>query len=416
MHKCGPCNNRKSFKNVFMYLDLSRFIGILTTRDLARRRDMRNKLIALVLFSHSIFAFATDEAPVANMQNEKFMMAAMKLGIDMSEQNQADESEAEEAEQIDELASEEAQINKAANREKAYNDLFKIMPQLGYTEHSVKEKNAADIPEQKSELDKAVMKFASMPRMRSSIVLIYDEHGKQALHSKNADVVAPIASITKLMTAMVVLDAKLPLDEEISIISQDINKQKRTRSRTRAGMTLTRGELLKLALMASDNLSAAALARTYPGGTEAALVQMNAKARELGMHSSRFEDPTGLDSNNVSTAHDLVKMVRAAQSYELIHQFSTSTSYVVEQTGRRPLHFHNTNPLVRNASWDIGLSKTGYISEAGRCLVMEAKISEHPVIIVLLDSWGRNSRVGDANRVKKWMENASIRGRNAMNM
>ena len=172
-------------------------------------------------------------------------------------------------------------------------------------------------------------------------------------------------------------------------------------------MTMTRGELLKLALMASDNLSAAALARTYPGGTEAALARMNTKARELGMNSSHFMDPTGLNSGNVATANDLVKMVRAAQGYELIHKFSTSTSHTIERAGHRPMRFHNTNPLVRNTSWDIGLSKTGYISEAGRCLVMEAKITEHPVIIVLLDSWGRNSRVGDANRVKKWMEKAS---------
>ena len=175
-------------------------------------------------------------------------------------------------------------------------------------------------------------------------------------------------------------------------------------------MTLTRGDLLKLALMASDNLSAAALARTYPGGTEAALAQMNAKARNLGMSSTRFLEPTGLSSGNVSTAHDLVKMVRAAQSYELINQYSTLQSHTLEQAGHRPLRFNNTNPLVRNASWDIGLSKTGYINEAGRCLVMEAKIRERPVIIVLLDSSGKNSRVGDANRVKKWMESASVRG------
>ena len=270
--------------------------------------------------------------------------------------------------------------------------------------------------QQKKALDSAILKFTSMPRMRSAIVLVYDENGKKSLHSKNANVVAPVASITKLMTAMVVLDAKLPLDEEISIDQSDISKQKRSRSRTRTGMTMTRGDLLKLALMASDNLSAAALARTYPGGTEAALAQMNLKARELGMTSTRFMDPTGLHSGNVSTANDLVKMVQAAHQYELIHRFTTSTSHTVEREGKRPLRYHNTNPLVRNASWEIGLSKTGYISEAGRCLVMEAKISEHPVIIVLLDSWGRNSRVGDANRVKRWMENASMRGQKSSNM
>ena len=297
-------------------------------------------------------------------------------------------------------------VNISGNAEqtatKAYDDLLKIMPVLGYSTRNIVEPSEA-----KEELTIAVQKFAAMPRMRSSIVLIYDEKGKKPLHSKNADVVAPIASITKLMTAMVVLDAKLPLEEEISLSSEDINRKKRTRSRMRTGMTLTRGEMLKLALMASDNLSAAALARTYPGGTDAALVQMNLKARELGMNSSRFLDPTGLSKGNVSTANDLVKMVQAAQKYELIHTFTTSTSHTLERAGHRPMRFNNTNPLVRNASWDIGLSKTGYISEAGRCLVMEAKITEHPVIIVLLDSWGRNSRVGDANRVKKWMEKAS---------
>jgi len=271
-------------------------------------------------------------------------------------------------------------------------------------------------PKQNEVLSSAVLKFASMPRMRSSIVLIYDENGKKPLHSKNADVISPIASITKLMTAMVVLDAKLPLDEEISLSPLDINHQKFSRSRMRTGMTLTRGELLKLALMASENLAAAALARTYPGGTEAALAQMNAKARELGMNSTRFLDPTGLNSGNVSTANDLVKMVRTAHGYELIHRFTTSTSHTLELAGYRPLSFHNTNPLVRNASWDIGLSKTGYISEAGRCLVMEATITEHPVIIVLLDSSGKNSRVKDAIRVKQWMENASMRGSRTKNM
>lgn len=259
------------------------------------------------------------------------------------------------------------------------------------------------------ELQSSVLKLTASPRLRSAIGLIYDEREKRPLYSKSADVVAPIASITKLMTAMVVLDAQLPLDEDISISAQDADKHKVTRSRMRPGVTATRGELLKLALMASENRAAAALARTYPGGTAAALAQMNAKARELGMTSTQFLDPTGLNSGNVSTAQDLVKMVRAAQRYELIHKYTTSTSHTLAQAGHRSLQFRNTNPLVRNASWDIGLSKTGYISEAGRCLVMEAKISDHPVIIVLLDSWGKHTRVGDANRVKQWMEQGSRR-------
>ena len=365
---------------------------------------MRFKLITILLFSHALLAHAIESVAASHSQNELTVVSQSDALDSDGVQIAAEETE----QQINALVSAEPEKNFTSYFQKAYEEIASVIPKFGSAE--VKPVQKVDVDVEVEDIDSVVLKFASMPRMRSSVVLIYDEHSKKALHSKNADVVSPIASITKLMTAMVVLDAKLPLDEEISISSEDINRQKRTRSKTRTGMTLTRGELLKLALMASDNLSAAALARTYPGGTEAALMHMNLKARELGMNSSRFLDPTGLNSGNVSTANDLVKMVRAAQGYELIQRFSTSTSHTVEFAGHRPLQFHNTNPLVKNASWDIGLSKTGYISEAGRCLVMEATITEHPVIIVLLDSWGRNSRVGDANRVKKWMENASLRG------
>ncbi len=248
----------------------------------------------------------------------------------------------------------------------------------------------------------------AVPKLGSAIALIYDEQTQRPLFAKNVDNVAPIASITKLMTAMVVLDVRLPLDEPITIDPQDRDHYKRTRSRVHNGMTLTRGELLKLALMASENTAAAALARTYPGGTEVMLTMMNAKARELGMNSTRFYDPTGLHSSNVSTAQDLVKMVQAAQGYEEIQRCTTSHSHTIQVSSRHALHFNNTNPLVRNASWDIGLSKTGYISEAGRCLVMQAKISNRPVVIVLLDSWGKRTRVGDANRIKRWMEGPDV--------
>ncbi len=253
--------------------------------------------------------------------------------------------------------------------------------------------------------------YTSLPKLSSAIALIYDEQTGRPILSKNADVIVPIASITKLMTAMVLLDAQLPLDEEISISAQDLDRHKGTRSRMRPGMVLQRGELLKLALMASENRAAAALARTYPGGTEAIVAMMNAKARELGMWNTRFHDATGLHSANVSSARDLVKMLVAAQRYDLIHMYSTAPSHLVERSGSRPLRFGNTNPLVKNASWNIGLSKTGYISEAGRCLVMQATIAQRPVIIVLLDSWGTRTRVGDANRIKKWMENSATRGR-----
>ena len=249
----------------------------------------------------------------------------------------------------------------------------------------------------------------SVPRLHSAIALIYDQQTERPLYTKNPDAQTPIASITKLMTAMVVLDAKLPLDEEISIDVADIDTLKGTRSRLRIGMTLTRSELLRLALMASENRAANALARTYPGGYNAAILAMNQKAYELGMQNTRFFDAAGLNSNNVSTAHDLVKMVAAARDYSLIRQYTTAASYSVDGWRGREMRFVNTNPLVRNASWDIGVSKTGYISEAGRCLVMEATIKQRPVIIVLLDSWGKNTRIGDANRIKKWMESNNTR-------
>ncbi|CAG0939571.1 serine-type D-Ala-D-Ala endopeptidase (penicillin-binding protein 7) [Gallionellaceae bacterium] len=266
---------------------------------------------------------------------------------------------------------------------------------------------------QDDELTSTVLKRTASPKLRSAIALIYDEQGSRVLYAKNADTIAPIASITKLMTAMIVLDAQLPLDEEISISVQDMDMLKGTHSRMSPGMALSRGELLKLALMSSENRAAAALARTYPGGTVAAVAKMNAKARELGMKNTRFLDPSGLNSGNVSTAQDLVKMVQAAQSYDLIQKFTTASSHIVDVSGHRPMRFNNTNPLVKSASWNIGVSKTGFINEAGRCLVMQANIRQRPVVIVLLDSAGKQTRVGDANRIKKWMESAYTRVRSS---
>jgi D-alanyl-D-alanine endopeptidase (penicillin-binding protein 7) len=255
----------------------------------------------------------------------------------------------------------------------------------------------------------AITGTSPAPKLRSAIALIYDQQSRSPLYAKNSDAQTPIASITKLMTAMVVLDAQQPLDEEITIDKSDIDTLKGTRSRLRVGMKLTRNELLKLALMASENRAANALARAYPGGYDAAISAMNVKAYELGMRNTQFLDPAGLNSNNVSTAHDLVKMVAAARDYSLIHRYTTAASHSVDGWRGREMRFVNTNPLVRNASWDIGVSKTGYISEAGRCLVMEATINQRPVIIVLLDSWGKNTRIGDANRIKKWMESSNTR-------
>lgn len=249
---------------------------------------------------------------------------------------------------------------------------------------------------------------STSPKLRSNIVLIFDKENQKALYNKNDDVIAPIASITKLMTAMVVLDANLPLNEELSVSPADIDMLKGTHSRLRIGMTFTRSEMLKLALMASENRAASSLARNYPGGREALVMAMNIKARELGMVNTRFLDATGLNSGNVSTAKDLVKMVDAASEYALIHQYTTSATHSLDGWGGREMRFNNTNPLVRNASWDIGVSKTGYINEAGRCLVMEATINDRQVIIVLLDSVGKRTRVGDANRIKKWMESEFV--------
>jgi len=277
------------------------------------------------------------------------------------------------------------------------------------TDAGVIEKPQGIVLQQDEELASAVFKFTSTPKLKSAIALIYDERSNRPLYTKHAEDVTPIASITKLMTAMVVLDAKLPMDEKITITKADVDHLKGTRSRVHSGSVMTRRELLKIALMASENRAASALARTYPGGSPVAIVMMNIKAKQLGMTSTRFFDPTGLNSHNVSTAQDLVLMVRAAQNYETIHKFTTTTSHTVQLARHRSLRFRNTNPLVRSNSWDIGISKTGYISEAGRCLVMQATISNRPVIIVLLDSWGKRTRVGDANRVKRWMESSSRR-------
>jgi D-alanyl-D-alanine endopeptidase (penicillin-binding protein 7) len=261
----------------------------------------------------------------------------------------------------------------------------------------------------KDEPRKVLSLKPSLLRVRSHVALVFDEKTQRPVYSKHDQAVVPIASITKLMTAMVVLDAHLPMDAEISVEEDQLNKIKRAKSRLRVGTTLTRGEMLRLALMASENRAALALARSYPGGKPALVAAMNAKARALGMVNTRFFEPTGLDSDNVSTAQDLVKMVSAAARYTLIHQYTTTASLSVDNLNGHTMRFGNTNPLVRNASWDIGLSKTGFINEAGQCLVMQATINHRPVIIVLLDSWGKRTRVGDANRIRQWMERAPIR-------
>ena len=248
------------------------------------------------------------------------------------------------------------------------------------------------------------------PRLASSKALIIDQETGEVLYGKSTDTQAPIASVTKLMTAMVVLDANLPLDETLTISDADVDLLKGTSSRLRIGTELTRAEMMHLALMSSENRAASALGRNYPGGIYAFVAAMNAKARSLGMSNSHFVDSSGLNSANVSTAEDLAKMVRAAYQYPQIRQVTTTASQEFPVHGyRNPLNFVNTNALVRNTNsdWVIGLSKTGYISEAGRCLVMQAQIAGQAVIIVLLDSAGKLSRIGDAQRIRKWIESSN---------
>lgn len=243
--------------------------------------------------------------------------------------------------------------------------------------------------------------------LRSASVLVVDQGTGEPLYAKNPQVEVPIASITKLMTAMVSLDAGLPLHEEITLTADDVDRLKGTGSRLKLGATLTREELLHLALIASENRAAAALSRAYPGGRAAFVAAMNRKAAQLGMHHTRFVDGTGLSSDNRSTAADLVKLVDVAYRYPLIRKISTTGSYdLTLPASKRMRHiaFNNTNLLTRKEDWEIGVSKTGYISEAGHCLVMQARIAGQKVIIVLLDSWGKLSRIGDANRIRQWLE------------
>lgn len=243
------------------------------------------------------------------------------------------------------------------------------------------------------------------PNLQSSGVLVLDPTTGQTLYSKNADHATPIASITKLMTAMVVLDAKLALDEVIEIGNDDVDVVKGTRSRLPVGSHFRRDDLMRLALMASDNRAASALGRNYPGGLPAFVDAMNRKAQALGLQQTHYVDSSGLSPGNVSSAQDLGKLVSEASKYDLIREYTTTGAVNVQlPDSKRKLTFVNTNALVRAGDWKIGLSKTGYINEAGKCLVMQAMIANQPIVIVLLDSWGRLTRIGDAQRIRRWLE------------
>ena len=238
--------------------------------------------------------------------------------------------------------------------------------------------------------------------LKSSVALVIDQDTNEVLFSKNSGAVLPIASITKLMTGLVITEGKQPLDDVLTITQDDIDTEKGSRSRLAVGTQLTRGEMMHLALMSSENRAANALGRHYPGGLAAFVAAMNRKATVLGMRDTHYVEPTGLSSQNQSSAQDLAVLVREAHRVPLLRELSTSPDAQV-QVGHRTVSFHNTNRLISSPQWDIGLQKTGYISEAGRCLVMQARLAGRKLIMVLLDSTGKYSRIGDAERIRKWL-------------
>jgi D-alanyl-D-alanine endopeptidase (penicillin-binding protein 7) len=241
--------------------------------------------------------------------------------------------------------------------------------------------------------------------LKSAVALVVDQDTDEVLLEKNTNTVLPIASITKLMTALVTIEADLPMDEELLVTREDRTVD-RVRSQLRPGVKLTRAQALHLALMSSENHAAQLLGRSYPGGVDQFVEAMNAKAQMIGMHDSHFVDPTGLSPDNRSTPADLVRLVKAAYEYDAIRDFSTSSSMSMP-FGKRTVRYGNTNRLVSNPNWEIGLQKTGYISAAGRCLVMQAVIQDRRVVMVLLDSAGKYSRIGDAQRIRSWLESGA---------
>ena len=240
--------------------------------------------------------------------------------------------------------------------------------------------------------------------LRSTAAIVFDVRENEILLGRNSQKVKPVASLTKLITAMVLIDANLDMDEIITINKADKDRIRYSRSRLRAGMKFTRKDLLYIALAASENRASLALGRTFPGGMQAFVQQMNRKANELGLIQTHFVDPAGLGNDNVSTAEEMIKIVQAAARYSLIREFTTSGRDSIAELKRgRKIEFINTNRLVNRKSWSINLSKTGFTSEAGNCLVMQTRIKDRPVIIVLLESWGKLSKYGDSNRIKNWL-------------
>lgn len=239
--------------------------------------------------------------------------------------------------------------------------------------------------------------------LRSSSALVFDEGSKSILFARNANVALPIASITKLMTAIVILDVGQPLDEVIELTHADRDGERGSASRLPLGAKLTRGDLMHVALMSSDNRAAHAIGRSYPGGLPAMVRAMNLKAQALGMTQTHFVDATGLSASNVASSQDLAKLVTAASQLAKIREYSTDDKYELG-LGRRAIQFRNTNSLVNKSDWDIIVQKTGYTNEAGKCLVMKTIINDRSLVIVLLDSFGKYTRVADARRIKKWLQ------------
>lgn len=292
-----------------------------------------------------------------------------------------------------------------------------VTPKAAAEAASVQVPAAAEAPDE-AEVDSLAEQIEKKPqrrqltlpaglKLKSSVVLVVDQKTQEVLAAQNADAVQPIASLTKLMTALVVTDAQLPLDEVLEITRDDIDAEKHSYSRLSPGLKFTRRELLLLALMSSENRAASALGRNYPGGRPAFIRAMNAKAQALGMTHTRYADSSGLSSRNVSSAHDLVKLVDAAYKVPLIREFSTRVEHTVKP-GRRAMHFVSSNRLVRAKNdWRIGLQKTGFTNEAGRCLVMQATVKGRSLVMVLLDSDGKFTRFADAQRVRSWVESGA---------
>lgn len=252
--------------------------------------------------------------------------------------------------------------------------------------------------------DMAGLKYSQDPlALQSNVAYVVDQSSSKVLFEKNSNVSLPIASITKLMTSLVVVEANQDMNELIEVTTDDLDKEKGTGSRLKMGAKLSRADMLHIALMSSENRAASALGRSYVGGLPAFVLAMNAKAKQLGMTDTHYVDSSGLSSQNVASARDLVKLINAAYRHPLIREYSTDAKYVVNPSGR-PLQYSTTNKLVVNPDWDIGLQKTGYISEAGRCLVMQAMIEGRAVVMVFLDSKGKYSRLADAGRIRKWLE------------